>query len=82
MKLINHIRICPMSFKSYGPVCLSFKWNIKDNGIWEWMEHTYPSDASPRLEICSDRQILIQPIRAYFDNLDDAMLFKLTWGGV
>jgi hypothetical protein len=79
MKLIHSVYVCPNTLKAYGPICLAFKWDISNNGIWEWMEATYPGDAGPRLQIMTDRMIRIQPMRAYFDTLDDAMLFKLTW---
>lgn len=79
MKLINSVYVCPNSFKAYGPICLAFQWDIFNDSIWEWMEATYPNDAGPRLQMMTDRMIRVQPMRAYFDTLDDAMLFKLTW---
>lgn len=81
VKLISSVYICPATFKTYGPICLEFKWDIFVNDPWEWMEQTYPGDARPRLQIMTDRMIRVQPMRAYFDNHNDAMVFKLVFGG-
>ena len=82
MKLVHSIYVCPSSFKTFGPVCLEFDWDIFDDRVWDWMEKVYPSDAGPRIQMMTERMIRVQPIRAYFDTLDDAILFKLTWGGI
>lgn len=81
MKLIISKVVCPETFKAYGPICLEFKWDIYDDGPWDWMEEKYPGESKARLRIMSDRMVRVQPIHAYFDNHDDAMLFKLTLGG-
>ena len=80
MKFINHGYVCPVTLQTYGPICLSFKWDISKDDIWDWMEEKYPGESNARLRIMTDRMIRIQPMHAYFDTKEDAMLFKLVWG--
>lgn len=79
MRLVERIYVCPMTFKSYGPICLEFKWDIFDSSIWDWMAENYPGDSGPRLDFMTDRMIRYQPMSAYFDTKIDAMRFKLLF---
>lgn len=82
VKLVSSRYFCFFKLKTYGPCCLEFNWDISDYRIWDWMTRFYPKDGEYRLRSFLSEveyQSHQVPMRAYFDNLGDAMLFKMSF---